>query len=91
MRLLNTLSIVAALAFALPAAAATQIKIATIAPDGTAWMKEMRAAGDAIRKATDDRVELKFYPELIVRASTGTAPQVTDLAAHAATSTTPVR
>jgi TRAP-type C4-dicarboxylate transport system substrate-binding protein len=62
MRLLNTLSIAAALAFALPATAATQIKIATIAPDGTAWMKEMRAAGEAIKKSTDDRVELKFYP-----------------------------
>jgi len=62
MRLLNTLSIAAALAFALPATAATQIKIATIAPDGTAWMKEMRATGDAIKKETDGRVELKLYP-----------------------------
>jgi len=51
-----------ALALATAASAATTIKIATIAPDGTAWMKEMRAAGDAIKKATDDRVELKFYP-----------------------------
>ncbi len=28
----------------LAAGAATIIKIATVAPDGTAWMKEMRAA-----------------------------------------------
>ena len=64
MRLLNTLSIALAIALAaaLPATAATQIKIATIAPDGTAWMREMRAAGEAIKKGTDDRVELKFYP-----------------------------
>jgi TRAP-type transport system periplasmic protein len=51
-----------ALALATSASAATTIKIATIAPDGTAWMKEMRAAGEAIKKATEDRVELKFYP-----------------------------
>jgi TRAP-type C4-dicarboxylate transport system substrate-binding protein len=64
MRLLNTLSIALALAFAtaLPAPAATTIKIATVAPDGTAWMKEMRATGDAIKKETDGRVELKLYP-----------------------------
>src|SRR5215467_11899218 len=64
MRLLNSLSIALALALAtaLPATAATTIKIATIAPDGTAWMKEIRATGDAIKKGTDGRVELKLYP-----------------------------
>src|SRR6201999_161211 len=64
MRLLNPVSIALALALAaaLPATAATTIKIATIAPDGTAWMREMRATGDAIKKATDGRVELKLYP-----------------------------
>jgi LacI family transcriptional regulator, repressor for deo operon, udp, cdd, tsx, nupC, and nupG len=36
------------------------------------------------------RIELKFHPELIVRASTGAAPLVTHLAAHAATTPTPV-
>jgi TRAP-type C4-dicarboxylate transport system substrate-binding protein len=57
---------IAALALVLggiaPGFAATQIKIATVAPDGTAWMREMRATGDAIKKSTEDRVELKFYP-----------------------------
>lgn len=63
MRLLNTLTAALALSlFATAAHAATTIKIATIAPDGTAWMREMRATGDAIKKGTDDRVELKFYP-----------------------------
>ena len=64
MRVLNQFSIALALAFAtaLPATAATTIKIATIAPDGTAWMKEMRATGEAIKKGTEDRVELKLYP-----------------------------
>jgi TRAP-type transport system periplasmic protein len=44
------------------AQAATTIKVATVAPDGTAWMREMRAGADAIRKRTDDRVEIKYYP-----------------------------
>ncbi|MBS0590202.1 MAG: TRAP transporter substrate-binding protein DctP [Proteobacteria bacterium] len=41
---------------------AATIKIATIAPDGTTWMTEMRAAASAIKTKTADRVELKFYP-----------------------------
>ncbi len=44
------------------AQAATTIKIATIAPDGTAWMREMRASGDAIKARTSDRVQIKYYP-----------------------------
>jgi TRAP-type C4-dicarboxylate transport system substrate-binding protein len=47
---------------AAPPAAGAVLKIATLAPDGTAWMKEMRAAGAEIRKRTEGRVELKFYP-----------------------------
>ena len=43
-------------------AQAATIKIATIAPDGNAWMTEMRAAATAIKTRTADRVELKFYP-----------------------------
>jgi TRAP-type transport system periplasmic protein len=44
------------------AQAATTIKIATVAPDGTAWMREMRAGADAIKNRTSGRVEIKFYP-----------------------------
>jgi len=64
MRLFNPLSIALALSLAatLPATAVTTIKIATVAPDGTAWMKEIRATGDGIKKGTDGRVELKLYP-----------------------------
>jgi TRAP-type transport system periplasmic protein len=63
MRFLNRFSIALALAIAgaMPATAAT-IKIATVAPDGTAWMREMRASADAVKKATDGRVEIKYYP-----------------------------
>jgi TRAP-type C4-dicarboxylate transport system substrate-binding protein len=53
--------LVLALAFVSPIRAAP-IKIATVAPDGTAWMREMRAAGDAIKLKTDGRVEIKYYP-----------------------------
>jgi TRAP-type C4-dicarboxylate transport system substrate-binding protein len=41
---------------------ALALKIATLAPEGTTWMKEMRAAGAEVKTATEGRVELKFYP-----------------------------
>lgn len=40
---------------------ATVLKIATVAPEGSEWMVQLRAAGEAIRTATDGRVALKFY------------------------------
>ncbi|MCC5794420.1 MAG: TRAP transporter substrate-binding protein DctP [Chromatiales bacterium] len=45
---------------ALPAAA-VEFKIATIAPEGSAWMRELRAAGEEVRALTDGRVRLRFY------------------------------
>lgn len=41
---------------------ATTFKIASIAPDGTSWMKEMRAGAEEINKRTEGRVEFRFYP-----------------------------
>ncbi len=41
---------------------ATTFKIATIAPDGTSWMNEMRAGADEIKKRTEGRVNFRFYP-----------------------------
>jgi len=38
------------------------IKIATLSPDGTAWMKAMRAGAEDIKKQTEGRVVFKFYP-----------------------------
>lgn len=38
------------------------IKIATVSPDGTFWMQEMRAGAEEIKKKTRGRVVLKFYP-----------------------------
>jgi len=55
-------AVVFILACAFDAQAATTIKIATVAPDGTAWMHELRASADAVKKRSEDRVEIKFYP-----------------------------
>jgi TRAP-type C4-dicarboxylate transport system substrate-binding protein len=41
--------------------ASTRIKIATIAPDGTTWMKVMKEMGDDVEKQTGGDVKLKFY------------------------------
>lgn len=46
---------------ATPAAVAFDLKIATIAPDGTLWMKEMRRGAEEIARRTEGRVNLKFY------------------------------
>ena len=41
---------------------AKTFKIATLAPAGTTWMKEMTKAASLIDEKTDGRVKLKFYP-----------------------------
>lgn len=41
---------------------AKSIKIATISPDGTLWMEEMRAGAKEIKEKTQGRVDFKFYP-----------------------------
>lgn len=45
----------------LPAANARDIKIATIAPNQSAWMVQMREAGKTIKERTEGRINLKFY------------------------------
>lgn len=42
--------------------AAKTLKIATLAPAGTTWMKEMKKGASEINKKTEGRVKLKFYP-----------------------------
>ncbi|HEX6928403.1 MAG TPA: TRAP transporter substrate-binding protein DctP, partial [Gammaproteobacteria bacterium] len=55
--------IAVSLMLALPAEAAqTTFKIATLAPDGSSWMNEMRAAAETIEARTDGRVTFRFYP-----------------------------
>ena len=48
-------------AITLPADART-FKIATIAPDGTVWMEELRKGAAQIASRTDGRVKFRFYP-----------------------------
>jgi TRAP-type C4-dicarboxylate transport system substrate-binding protein len=42
-------------------ARAVEIKLATIAPEGSSWMKDLRAAGKEVADRTGGRVVLKFY------------------------------
>ena len=43
------------------AAGADTLKIATVTPEGSQWMKEMRASAEEIRERTDGRVLIKYY------------------------------
>lgn len=60
-RLVRTLVI---LLLAAPSIAwsATVLKIAAVSPEGSVWMKHLRAAGKSIEEGTAGRVQLKFYP-----------------------------
>lgn len=44
-----------------PVSEARTFKIATIAPDGTAWMKKIREGAKLIKEKTQGRVKFKFY------------------------------
>jgi TRAP-type C4-dicarboxylate transport system substrate-binding protein len=41
---------------------AVDIKIATVAPDGSRWMQQMRAGAEEVNARTQGRVAIKFYP-----------------------------
>ena len=43
-------------------AGAVTFKIATIAPDGTSWMAQMRQGAEEVKKRTSGRVKFRFYP-----------------------------
>jgi TRAP-type C4-dicarboxylate transport system substrate-binding protein len=42
-------------------AQSTPIKLATIVPEGSSWMVQMRAGANEVKARTDDRVAIKFY------------------------------
>ena len=48
-------------AFCAAQVSAADLKIATVLPENTQWMKDMRAGAAEIRELTDGRVNLKFY------------------------------
>jgi TRAP-type C4-dicarboxylate transport system substrate-binding protein len=41
---------------------AVDLKIASVAPDGSSWMQQMRAGAAEIQQRTGGRVTVKFYP-----------------------------
>jgi len=45
----------------LPVHAAVTLKIATVTPENTQWMKDMRASAAEIKARTDGRVVIKYY------------------------------
>lgn len=51
---------IAVLLFSLPAMAVT-LKIATVTPNGSQWMNDMRASAKEINERTDGRVLIKYY------------------------------
>jgi TRAP-type C4-dicarboxylate transport system substrate-binding protein len=59
--MLTRLSAAAALVLGM-AAHAADIKIATVAPDASRWMQQMRAGAAEVQARTSGRVAIKFYP-----------------------------
>ena len=57
-----TIAIAAWFSISAGAAYAVDIKIATVAPDGSRWMQHMRAGAEEVRMQTAGRVVIKFYP-----------------------------
>jgi TRAP-type C4-dicarboxylate transport system substrate-binding protein len=55
------LALAAALLLGSGAAQAQTLKIATIAPEGSSWMNDMRAGAKVIEDHTEGRVKFKFY------------------------------
>jgi len=41
---------------------AQQLKIATLAPDGSSWMNALNEAAEAVEEQTDGRVSIRYYP-----------------------------
>ena len=62
MRSLFGLMLAALLSAPFAQAHAVTLKIATLAPDGTEWMQELRKGGEEIAARTAGRVTVKFYP-----------------------------
>lgn len=50
-----------ALVLAAPVSA-QQLKIATLAPDGSSWMNALNEAADAVEAQTEGRVSIRYYP-----------------------------
>ena len=53
--------LIVTITFGLNLAEAVTFKIATFAPNGSTWMKEIQAAAENVKKQTNGRVKFKFY------------------------------
>lgn len=66
--------VLALLAFALPvvqsANAQQVIKMATLVPEGSTWMRELRTAAREVQAGTQGRVQVKFYPGGVMGSDT---------------------
>ncbi|MBU0622462.1 MAG: TRAP transporter substrate-binding protein DctP [Gammaproteobacteria bacterium] len=62
MRSLFSMFIAALLALTCGPASALPLKIATLAPDGSMWMQELRKGAEEIDKRSAGRVTIKLYP-----------------------------
>jgi len=54
--------VLAGLLIAGVAAEAATLKIATLSPEGSAWMELLRAGGREVQQRTEGRVDFRFYP-----------------------------
>ena len=64
------LALALTLLLAAPVSAQQVIKIATLAPDGSSWMREFRAAAAEVQAGTQGRVQVKFYPGGVMGSDT---------------------
>jgi TRAP-type transport system periplasmic protein len=61
LRIISVFSLIFSILYMTPSQAGVVLKIATIAPDGSMWMKRMRDGAAQVDKATSGRVRFKFY------------------------------
>ena len=62
MKLLKSVFLTGLMALSSSQALAATLKIATVVPNGSSWMKEMKAAAKEVKQKTDGRVKIKYYP-----------------------------
>ena len=62
MNIVKTLIVSSLIAFSSSQAMAVTLKIATVVPNGSSWMNEMKAAAKEVKQKTDGRVKIKYYP-----------------------------
>ena len=58
---MKKLLLFALLCFLSVPASAVTLKIATVTPEGSQWMKDMRASAKEVKERTEGRVQIKYY------------------------------